>query len=100
MRDVKDDLAMNAKALRDAVAAYCTKYCIAPAFPICDMFDIENPTDWAKNWPFGERSGCYAFYSKNGELLYIGKAARLEWRVGQYFSNDEARKCGVAKDWW
>jgi len=90
---------MKANALRDAVDIYCNKYCIAPAFQICDLFDIENPTDWDKDWPFGDHSGCYAFYCKNGGLLYVGKADTLRSRVQQYFVTDETRKCGIAKNW-
>ena len=32
-------------AVRDAVATYCKKYSIAPAFPISDVYDLQ--ADWA-----------------------------------------------------
>ncbi len=40
-------LANNVTELRDAVATYCAKYHIAPAFAICDVFDIKDPQHWA-----------------------------------------------------
>lgn len=36
---------------------------------------------------FGKVPGVYIFKSKNGVILYIGKAANLRSRVGSYFSD-------------
>jgi len=34
-----------------------------------------------------QRPGVYRMYAADGELIYVGKAARLRDRVGSYFSN-------------
>jgi excinuclease ABC subunit C len=36
-----------------------------------------------------QRPGVYRMYATDGELLYVGKAARLRDRVGSYFSNHD-----------
>jgi excinuclease ABC subunit C len=36
-----------------------------------------------------QRPGVYRMYADDGELLYVGKAARLRDRVGSYFSNKD-----------
>src|SRR5438045_3645693 len=37
------------------------------------------------------RPGCYLFYSRRGELLYVGKAISLRNRVRSYFHKDRDR---------
>jgi len=34
--------------------------------------------------------GCYQFYDRKGEIIYIGKAANLQSRVSSYFSRTKA----------
>jgi excinuclease ABC subunit C len=34
-----------------------------------------------------QRPGVYRMYAADGELIYVGKAARLRDRVGSYFSS-------------
>ena len=43
MKLYAEELAQNEARVDEAVTAYCNKYCIDPAFPICDVFDITNP---------------------------------------------------------
>ena len=98
-----EELAKNVTRVRDAVAAYCDKHHIAPTFTTCDVFDIKNTEHWVKEWPRGERTGCYAFYSEAGALLYIGRADCLAWRLDDYFVNVESQKIGTVKnaeEWW
>ena len=38
------------------------------------------------------RPGMYAFYDKNGQLLYVGHARRLRHRVQSYHQKDDFRK--------
>ena len=33
--------------------------------------------------------GCYQYYDKNGEIIYIGKAKNLYNRVKSYFTGDK-----------
>src|SRR6202046_4493054 len=43
-----------------------------------------------------QRPGVYRMYGADGELLYVGKAARLRDRVGSYFSShDLSAKVGA-----
>ena len=40
------------------------------------------------------RPGVYRMYDAAGELIYVGKAARLRDRVGSYFSSrSQAPEC-------
>ncbi len=43
-----------------------------------------DPRGYAATLP--QRPGVYRMYAADGELLYVGKAARLRDRVGSYFS--------------
>jgi excinuclease ABC subunit C len=43
-----------------------------------------DPKDYVASLP--QRPGVYRMYDADGELLYVGKAARLRDRVGSYFS--------------
>jgi excinuclease ABC subunit C len=44
-----------------------------------------DPRDYVGSLP--QRPGVYRMYDADGELLYVGKAARLRDRVGSYFSS-------------
>jgi excinuclease ABC subunit C len=44
-----------------------------------------DPKDYVGSLP--QRPGVYRMYDAAGELLYVGKAARLRDRVGSYFSS-------------
>ncbi len=39
-----EELAKNVTRVRDAVATYCGKYHIAPAFAICDVYQRPSPS--------------------------------------------------------
>ncbi len=87
---------MDYERLKNAVAAYCDKYCITPRFEISDVFDIKNTEHWARpTWPSHDRAGCYAIYSASGDLLYIGESGRLEYRLDNWFTQDETGQHGV-----
>lgn len=49
--------------------------------PMSTAFD---PRDYVATLP--QRPGVYRMYDAEGELLYVGKAARLRDRVGSYFA--------------
>ena len=40
------------------------------------------------------KPGVYLFRNRNGDVLYVGKAANLRSRVRSYFSTDDRRKVG------
>ena len=44
-----------------------------------------DPRDYVGSLP--QRPGVYRMYDADGELIYVGKAARLRDRVGSYFSS-------------
>jgi excinuclease ABC subunit C len=44
-----------------------------------------DPRDYVVSLP--QRPGVYRMYDADGELIYVGKAARLRDRVGSYFSS-------------
>ena len=47
---------------------------------------IDRLKNCAKALP--KSSGCYLFLSKNGDILYVGKAKNLRSRVQSYFNSD------------
>jgi len=50
-----EELAKNVTPVRDAVATYCGKYHIAPAFAICDVY--QRPSAAPMGWQKFTRSG-------------------------------------------
>lgn len=70
------------------------------------LFPHERPGSshelcWPKTWPNADRPGVYLIFSKELELLYIGKAAVIGSRLGVYFQydHDGLRGCKVVHDW-
>lgn len=67
-----------------------------PKFKFSDLYDLE--LDWKSNskYPFAKKTGIYAIFDKDEELLYIGKASNqssIGARLSTYFENDEEGKC-------
>jgi hypothetical protein len=72
----------------DAVAQYCRRYCISPAFEMSPIYDL-TAENWRTPIPFTLNQSCYFFYAEDGSLLYVGKAsfgADLAGRVSRYFT--------------
>jgi GIY-YIG catalytic domain len=88
-------------SVRNAVEAYCNKYCISPAFEISELYDLQ--TDWTtKDYPFAKECGCYVFYADSDKpLLYIGKASLndLGSRLSSHFLSDQSRAIPRRSGW-
>ena len=51
-------------------------------------FKNEKIKQQVKNMP--KLPGCYQYFDKSGELIYIGKAKNLYNRVNSYFMGDKS----------
>jgi len=77
--------------------------------PYCLFPDDETPIAdasirWDQEWPNSRRAGVYIIFSKDGTLLYVGKAWFIGRRLADYFRNElpltKDRKCRVLHDGW
>ena len=86
------EVCYSATDFRNSVEAYCKKYSISPSFQLSKFEDIDQLYTSGAQWPFGSVAGCYAFFSEEQHLLYVGKAAAaIARRTGSYFRWDETR---------
>lgn len=51
---------------------------------------------WDEVWPHSNRAGVYLIFTKNGELLYVGKASVIGHRLSSYFQYLHPRGTGNA----
>jgi len=72
--------------LVELVGDYCKKYAITPSFRVSEIVDLT--TQYHDYFPYHDSPGCYAIYSEEEGLLYIGKAnclsSRLYAHIGGY----------------
>ena len=57
-------------------------------------FKNENIRQQVKNMP--KLPGCYQYFDKSGELIYIGKAKNLYNRVNSYFMGDKTNNAKLS----
>jgi hypothetical protein len=89
--------------LREQVKEYCTRYAISPAFPISPPWNIDDGYQRNLQFPDVGNTGCYAFYSSEGELIYVGKTSlnqTLGARLGSHFLGIRSSTPGLAKGTW
>lgn len=58
---------------------------------------------WPDTWPGAYKPGVYIFLGEHGEILYVGKAANIGSRFGEYFKHvDYPRNtnCLIKYDSW
>jgi len=87
--------------IRSKVEEYCAQYAINPAFAISPLADVHQLYVEKREWPFGSVAGCYAFFSSERELLYVGKAdTAIASRTGTYFRWNEDRTSVTPQGIW
>lgn len=94
---------ISTERFKEQVSAYCKLYCIAPVFPISCPWDIEVGYQRNLQFPDAGAAGCYAIYSEDGDLLYIGKASvknTLGRRLDTYFMGVRSPTPGGPKGNW
>ena len=75
-----------------------------------ELFPVSQPVNaneakWPNGYPFADKFGVYVMYSKEMELIYIGKASigYLGSRVSAYFGYLEPRNrssgCKIRDEW-
>ena len=87
--------------LEKCVQEYCRLYGISDAFQISEPWDIEAGYQHNLQFPDHAATGCYAIYSKDEELLYIGKASlnhTLGGRLDSHFMGVRSPAPGRTKD--
>jgi hypothetical protein len=59
---------------------------------------------WPEAWPDAEEPGVYMVFDSRLNLLYVGKARKIGWRLSEYFRYGKTRQgglilgqCGVSK---
>lgn len=76
------------------------RYNITPAFPVSSLWNVEEGYRENRQFPDASATGCYAFYSEDGELLYIGKASlnhTLGARLADHFMGIRSATPGAPK---
>lgn len=79
--------------LKLALKEYCAFYSIKPALKVSSYWEIVSGFTSGKSVPDYDSPGCYALYTEDSKLQYIGRASRLGNRLGSYWS----RKDGSAR---
>jgi len=100
---MKSEEVFSTKRLEQQVSAYCRRYGITPAFPTSPLWNIEDGYRRNLQFPDAGATGCYAIYSKDGDLLYIGKASlshTLGARLYSYFTGIRSPVPGNPKGDW
>jgi GIY-YIG catalytic domain len=95
--------AFSTERLERQVSEYCVRYGIAPVFPISPLWNIEDGYQGNLQFPYTGATGCYAIYSQDGKLLYIGKASlnhTLGGRLDSYFMGVRSSAPGAPKGNW
>ena len=88
------------ETLESEVAAYCKKYNIRPPFLVSEAWNIRKGYEEKTQFPYTGAAGCYAIYSADDTLLYIGKASmyqNLGYRLDTYFHGVKSASPGSLK---
>jgi hypothetical protein len=72
--------------LTNELRAYCSYYSVKPALRVSKAWEIVKGMTSGGSVPDYDSPGCYALYSPDGTLQYIGKASRLGNRLGSYWT--------------
>jgi hypothetical protein len=78
-----------------------TKYVISGLYDLYPDSETEYEIEksWPNPWANSGNAGVYLFLNKNLEIVYIGKSNHLGYRLSNYFSYDENKKCKIKHTW-
>lgn len=67
---------------------------------ISDLYDLVD--DCRRQYPNYDKAGIYKFWNADHELIYVGRADNLGYRIGEHLRLNRERTALVPKDpaWW